>query len=64
MDGYSWNLPFAQYGDHWKAGRRLLHGFLNARATNDYDNQQHYYSREFLLRLAESPEDLWDHIKL
>ena len=64
MDGYSWSLPLAQYGDLWKASRRLLHEFLNARETNTYDLQQHYYSRELLLRLAGSPEDLWDHIDL
>lgn len=64
MGAYSWTLPLVQYGDRWKASRRLLHEFLNTRATNTYDDQQHYYSHDFLFRLAGSPEDLWDHIKL
>jgi len=64
MDAYSWALTPADYGDRWKSGRRLLHEFLNIRAVKDYDNQQYYNSRDFILRLSESPEDLWDHVKL
>ncbi|KAF9653254.1 CyP450 monooxygenase [Thelephora ganbajun] len=63
MDAYSWTLPLVGYGDRWRSSRRLLHEFLSIRATNTYDDQQHYYSRDFLLRIAESPQDLWDHIK-
>ena len=64
MDVYSWSLPLTDYGDRWKSGRRLLHEFLNIRAVKDYDSQQYHHSRDFILRLSESPEDLWDHMKL
>jgi len=63
MGAYTWSLPLVHYGDRWRSSRRLLHEFLNARATNNYDDQQHYYSRDFILRIADSPDDLWDHIK-
>jgi hypothetical protein len=64
MGAYSWALPLVPYGNRWKSSRRLLHEFLSAKATNNYDDQQHYYARDFILRIAESPDDLWDHIKL
>lgn len=64
MDVYSWSLIPADYGDRWKSGRRLLHEFLNIRAVENYDSQQYHHSRDFILRLSESPENLWDHVKL
>ncbi|KAF9784339.1 cytochrome P450 [Thelephora terrestris] len=64
MGAYAWSLPLAKYGDRWKTSRRLLHEFLNVRATSTYDDQQHYYSRDLILRIAESPDKLWDHLKL
>ena len=64
MDAYSAALPLIDYGDRWRSGRRLLHEFLNMKASKDYDDQQYYYSRDFILRLSESPDDLWDHMHL
>jgi len=64
MDAYSWGLVPTDYGDRWKSSRRLLHEFLNIRATESYDDQQYYHARDFVLRLSESPEGLWDHLKL
>ena len=61
---YPWSLPLSDYGDRWRSGRRLLHEFLNVKAARDYDDQQCYHTRDFILRLAESPENLWDHLKL
>ena len=54
----------AEYGDRWRSSRRLLHEFLNVRAVKDFDDLQYHYSRDFALRLSESPEDLWGHMKL
>ena len=61
---YSWSLPLVEYGDRWRSSRRLLHEFLNIRASKDFDDQHHYHSRDFILRISESPENLWDHTKL
>lgn len=64
VDAYSWALPLAEYGCRWKSSRRLLHRFLNPRATNTYDDQQHYHACDLILRIAESPDNLWDHVRL
>jgi len=64
MDADSWCLPLLRYDDRWKSSRRLLHEFLNAGASKNYDDQQYYYVHDMILRLAESPEGLWDIMKL
>jgi len=64
MDLPSWDIPGMRYGSQWRNGRRLLHEFLNVRAVNKFDDYQYKYTRRFLSRLAETPENFLDHVKL
>ena len=64
MDLYSWDMVGFSYGNQWRRARRLFHEFLNVNAVTNFDRYQHKHAYRFLSRLAETPEDFFDHAKL
>lgn len=60
---HSWNIGVMEYGTQWRNGRRVLHEFLNSRAVTRFDEYQYKHAHRLLLRLAECPGDLAQHIE-
>ncbi|KAF4503330.1 O-methylsterigmatocystin oxidoreductase [Fusarium agapanthi] len=64
MCGYNQILSFKPYGKLLKQHRKLVHQQLGTKtAASRFRDIQHVESRRLLLRILESPEKLFEHIK-
>ena len=64
MNHYSWDIAIFGYGNRWRSGRRLFHEFLDPKAVTNFDGYQYKYTYRFLSRLADTPDDFFDHAQL
>ncbi|KAI5888148.1 cytochrome P450 [Schizophyllum commune H4-8] len=55
--GMDFNFAFVPYGDKWRARRRLLHGFLHATASVDYQPLELKGAHAFLRAMLNAGED-------
>ena len=62
--GADWPLGFMPHGNRSRTHRRLFRRFFNVSAVERFDRRLFKGFRDFLRRLAESPEDFADHIRL
>lgn len=59
----SWSFVLMPYGDRWRRTRRAFHQYFNQGAVENYKGLQIKEVRDFLKRLAETPDDLFHHIR-
>ena len=53
-----------EYGGQWRSGRKLIHEFLGVSAVSKFQDYQRKHAYRLLTRLAESPNDFYDHAEL
>ncbi|KAJ6471903.1 cytochrome P450 [Mycena sanguinolenta] len=60
-----WNilLGFMNYGEQWRADRKLFHQALNARAARNYHPQERAACYELLRRLLQDPSNIMEHLR-
>ena len=64
MGLYSWAVAFMEYGSQWRSGRKLIHEFLSLRTIPKFQDNQRKHAYRLLTRLAECPNDFYDHAEL
>ncbi|KAF8970100.1 cytochrome P450 [Flammula alnicola] len=61
--GFSWLLPFLQYGTAWKEQRRFFQRHFRMSTDKIHKTQEIEYSRRLLLQLLDTPDDFFEHIR-
>lgn len=59
-----WAFAVFEYGERWKAHRRLFHQFFNSATADRYDEDQRRAASRLLRNLGENPADFHHHIQL
>ena len=59
-----WLFTMLEYGERWRAYRRLFHKFFNATSVKRYDEDQKKATSRLLKNLSEHPADFHRHIQL
>ena len=59
-----WLFTMLEYGERWRAYRRLFHKFFNATSAKRHDEDQKKAASRLLKNLSEHPADFHRHIQL
>ncbi|KAA1467206.1 CyP450 monooxygenase [Dentipellis sp. KUC8613] len=62
--GFYWSVGFTPYNEWWKHSRRLFHQYFQPSAVVRFQPKKLRATHNFLRRLADSPEDFRDHVRL
>lgn len=63
--GWAWSLPMMEYGETWRAHRRLFRkAFEDKEANKLHRPHQVKANYELLRNLLDNPRDWYDHLRL
>ena len=60
---YDFNLSMAKYGRYWKSGRKITDHNLRQSAAMAYRPMQTRKVADFLRKLVQTPDHVFDHIR-